>query len=1694
MGTLQTHFYKLLILLGCLAGSGFATLRTVDADGGSSYPTLTDAINAAASGDTIYIQGSDIDTYSEAFPTNTNKIVHFASRWTDPDSFPTITWTAWNNWFNVTGTRYFTGIKFNATISFELANGSNKVYFNRCIFSNHTSSIFTTDGNGLNDIVVNNSIFTNNTTVFTVSGSANNAGPYGTAYNSVFKGNTTVFGWTSATSAKTIRIHNSIFLGNTTNVTDADAKGANTYNLVPSAETGWGSGTVYSDDPSFVNASGTYANYSDFAIASGSLAKDAGTSTGAPVIDILNVARPSGVGTDIGAYEYVLSDVTAPSIASLFPADGASRILPSRQPLFLQLDESVQKGTGNITIKKADLSVVENLDITSSQVSVGDAAIQHTFESSTQGWTWGAAVQTQSNEQAYAGTYSLKAVVAGDWQQAETRFSPNSQDWSGFDSVVVWVYSVQAGATATLYTRSADSDTWVNGSNRNLTQNTWTRIATAFNTATDPSKINSFGLNFSLAGTYYIDQLGLKKSGSAFVSFYPSANFVVDTDYFINLDAGAIKDLAGNSFAGIADATTWNFSTNNAPTDITLSDAFIDENAGASAAVGTLSTTDIDAGDVFTYSFVAGAGDVDNAAFAIVGDELQAVASFDYETKASYSVRVQSQDAGGLTTTKSFTIQVTNLNDNAPVLADANPNVNENEANGTSVIDLNATDADNSTLTYSITAGNVAGKFAIDANSGEITTAAALDYETTAQYILTVRVTDGVANTDATITVNVIDAGEFAPVITNHASAASATIAVDESEVTVQDFDWTDADVGAAVSFAITGGDDQALFAINASTGVLVFNTAPDFENPQDFNADNQYLVQVTATDNDSRIDMQTLTIDINNLNDNAPVLADVNPNVDENVANGTSVIELNATDADNSTLTYSITAGNADNKFTIDANSGAITTAGALYYETTAQYILTVRVTDGVANTDATITIDINDLLELDTIPVQIVLSIDTLKLKVDEDSLVLVQVLNSLGEELAYDTTALVWVSRNSEIANVVNGLVSTNAFGSTRVIVQYQSLKDSLQLSIDVKNGQVAPSDDSSDIDYGNGIVVTLPPADTVTDLHGVPYTPAPQEGMVILGQGISFLDSMGAPRILNGSVKMTFALSNFTMPEGYENSQIRIYVDTGNGAPYLLNGESLLGNQLVYIDNELSRFFIAVDTLAPELEIADHTEEAKESENATIDFDLLDNISNAQLTLYWKIGGDTTTYSRTIAQSEWTQEVTLLAEVLSDRGAMAWLEAADGLHITKSQKVDLRRVIAQLKMDKTMAEERYDLFSLPYMTDSLSVIALLESQLGNYDPKKWRCYRTEGSSFVEVTSKSDLQAGAGQAYWLRTRNLVPEFQLDSMRTYAVSESVQVELKPGWNSISTPYHYAVDWNDVLDASELADTALSGIYAFDADNKVWSRPDTTRKMEAWAGVVVRNNTEQVQYLKIPAIEWQESKSLQRSEVREVFTLRARQGAVWQEAYAVQAYMAKTAMDAGDYLLPPQMERGLRISFPHRDWGNFAGHYMMDSRATTDSIVQWDFEVAGLNLNEDLIMELQTSQSENLWLVDQKTGKVTVWKGEIHLAVGHETVRQFSLVKSTVAPTTREQIILSQAQKTELHFYGNGIELVIPESLESAKVNLNVIHANGAVLQTLIQNELLDAGVYQYVIDETSTVGARIVLERNGVFTSISR
>jgi Ca2+-binding RTX toxin-like protein len=85
------------------------------------------------------------------------------------------------------------------------------------------------------------------------------------------------------------------------------------------------------------------------------------------------------------------------------------------------------------------------------------------------------------------------------------------------------------------------------------------------------------------------------------------------------------------------------------------------ENQPTGTAIGTFTSTDPDVGNTFTYSLVSGTGDTDNAGFSIDGSTLKTAASFDFETKSSYSIRVRTTDQGGLWYEQVFTIGVTDV-------------------------------------------------------------------------------------------------------------------------------------------------------------------------------------------------------------------------------------------------------------------------------------------------------------------------------------------------------------------------------------------------------------------------------------------------------------------------------------------------------------------------------------------------------------------------------------------------------------------------------------------------------------------------------------------------------------------------------------------------------------------------------------------------------------------------------------------------------------------------------------------------------------------------------------------------------------------------------------------------------------------------------------------------------------------------
>ncbi|WP_196803240.1 cadherin repeat domain-containing protein, partial [Dolichospermum circinale] len=124
---------------------------------------------------------------------------------------------------------------------------------------------------------------------------------------------------------------------------------------------------------------------------------------------------------------------------------------------------------------------------------------------------------------------------------------------------------------------------------------------------------------------------------------------------------------------------------NETPTNLTLSNSAVAENKVLGTVIGNLTTTDPDTANTFTYRLVTGTGATDNSLFTITNNQLKTNSVFDFETKNSYSIRVQTRDQGGLTYQKQLTINISNLTDNT-ITGTANTN-NITTTNDKDIID-----------------------------------------------------------------------------------------------------------------------------------------------------------------------------------------------------------------------------------------------------------------------------------------------------------------------------------------------------------------------------------------------------------------------------------------------------------------------------------------------------------------------------------------------------------------------------------------------------------------------------------------------------------------------------------------------------------------------------------------------------------------------------------------------------------------------------------------------------------------------------------------------------------------------------------------------------------------------------------------------------------------------------------------------
>ena len=176
--------------------------------------------------------------------------------------------------------------------------------------------------------------------------------------------------------------------------------------------------------------------------------------------------------------------------------------------------------------------------------------------------------------------------------------------------------------------------------------------------------------------------------------------------------------------------------------------------------------------------------------------------------------------------------------------------VAENTAAGVDIGAPVTATAYSGTVTYTL-GGTDAASFDIVAETGQLQTKAALDYETKSGYEVTVTGTDTDGSVTTTVAIEVTNVIE----LTTFSGPTMVTFA-ENGATRVATFSYSSDEDRDGIEW-LTSGVDRGLFSLDSPSGALRFLQAPDFENPLDVGppgrgTDNSYELKLVAWARDS--------------------------------------------------------------------------------------------------------------------------------------------------------------------------------------------------------------------------------------------------------------------------------------------------------------------------------------------------------------------------------------------------------------------------------------------------------------------------------------------------------------------------------------------------------------------------------------------------------------------------------------------------------------------------------------------------------------------------------------------------------------------------------------------------------------------------------------------------------------------------
>ncbi|XP_011307497.1 DE-cadherin [Fopius arisanus] len=262
----------------------------------------------------------------------------------------------------------------------------------------------------------------------------------------------------------------------------------------------------------------------------------------------------------------------------------------------------------------------------------------------------------------------------------------------------------------------------------------------------------------------------------------------------------------------------------------------------------------------------------------------------DYESNTEYTLIVRVQNKYNLAAETLVNIEVLDVNDNIPVFREMKKgSVLENEPAGVPVMQVRAIDADGTSehnqVTYYL--NNFQEYFAIDKDTGNITTKTVFDRETEDTYNVKVIAVDNSPSAlfktgehnkgEQDFRIEIADKNDNPPRFTQPVYTANAILENANINALVTEVKALDQDTASPVIYSIISGDPDGSFYIEGTTGKI------RVARPLDYEKITEYNLTVRAFDG-VYDDEAMVKIFIENVNDNPPVFEefDIYPTIEE--------------------------------------------------------------------------------------------------------------------------------------------------------------------------------------------------------------------------------------------------------------------------------------------------------------------------------------------------------------------------------------------------------------------------------------------------------------------------------------------------------------------------------------------------------------------------------------------------------------------------------------------------------------------------------------------------------------------------------------------------------------------------------------------------------------------------------------------